>query len=217
MSDPVPIESRAGMPPHRLLTTLGGAGAIAGLLIVFVFQWTQPTIRPHKAAALRLAIHEVLHQPDRFDTLYVVDETLTRELAADQNPDTFEQVYVGYRNNEQVGVAIVSGEPGFQDVVRVIFGYDVANRTILGMKVLENKETPGLGDKIAKDSSFIVQFAGLQTPLVGVRPRDATEDLHEVDMITGATISSRTVIRIINNALLRFDPLLDSTNGSANE
>ncbi len=78
------------------------------------------------------------------------------------------------------------------------------------MKVLESKETPGLGDKIEKDSAFVLQFDGAVTPLLGVKPRDATGDLHEIDMITGATISSRVVIRIINNTIERLGPLLDA-------
>jgi electron transport complex protein RnfG len=77
------------------------------------------------------------------------------------------------------------------------------------MKVLESKETPGLGDKIEKDSAFVNQFYGVQSPLVGIKARDNSGDPHEVDMITGATISSRTIIKAINNALERLGPLLD--------
>ena len=31
---------------------------------------------------------------------------------------------------------------------------------VIGMKVLESKETPGLGDKIEKDSAFVAEFRG---------------------------------------------------------
>ncbi len=192
----------------RLVATLGVGGAVAGLLIVVVWSLTQPTIQRNKAERLRAAVSEVLRAPARFDTLYVVDGALRRRGARGPTAGR-EQVYVGYAaDGRRTGFAIVAAEPGFQDVVRLIFGYDPGDRRVLGMKVLENKETPGLGDKIEKDTGFVGQFAGAATPLVGVKPDRATGAAAEVDMITGATISSRAVIRIINHALERRDPMI---------
>ena len=190
----------------RLFATLGLAGALAGLLIVLSWQLTQPTITRNKAARLRAAVEEVLAGPERFDTLYVVAGALTETPPAD---GTGEQVYVGYAGDGRVvGFAIDAAQPGFADVVRLIFGYDHARHQLLGIKVLENKETPGLGDKIEKDTAFVGQFTAAATPLRGVKVGRATGDPHEIDMITGATISSRVVIRIVNDALQRFDPLI---------
>jgi len=105
----------------------------------------------------------------------------------------------------------LAGEPGFADIVRVIFGYDPATKQILGMRVIESKETPGLGDKIEKDSAFVRQFRGALTPLLGVKVgRRQAGDQHQVDMITGATISSRVVIRIISNAVARLGPVIEN-------
>jgi electron transport complex protein RnfG len=119
-------------------------------------------------------------------------------------------VYLGYGpGSETIGFAIVAGEAGFQDVIQLIFGYDPKTRQLLGMKVLESKETPGLGDKIEKDQAFVGQFRGAQAPLVGVK-KGKRSGPREVDMITGATISSKAVIRIINNTLRRLGPLVDA-------
>lgn len=210
MSAPHPPPDRPDIPAWRLLVTLASAGAVAGLLIVVVFEWTQPSIRAYKARVLRDAVQEVLKAPASYDTLYVLDGALTTTLPPGVDTQDVEQLYVGYgTGGERLGYAMAAGEPGFQDVVRLIFGYDPATQTVLGMKVLESRETPGLGDKIEKDSSFVAQFDGAETPLLGVKPRRGTgTDPHEVDMITGATISSRTVIRIINNTIERLGPLI---------
>lgn len=194
---------------NRLLATLGTAGALAGLLIVFVFQATAPAIEAHKAEVLRQAIHEVLKAPDSYDTLFVTEGGLVVDPPDGADVRTLEQVYLGFRAGQPIGFAIAAGKPGFQDVIRLIFGYDPTTGTVLGMKVLESKETPGLGDKIEKDSTFVRQFDGATPPLTGVKRGRAGDDRSKVDMITGATISSRTVIQIIDDALARLGPLLD--------
>jgi electron transport complex protein RnfG len=211
MTAPPGVPPKAEVPVWKLLVTLGAAGAVAGFLIVFVFAWSQPIIQAYKAEQLRLAVQEVLKGPERFDTLYVYQDALVRELPTGVDGAGLQQIFLGYdEGGDRIGFAVAYGEPGFQDIVRVIFGYDRAEQTVLGMKVLESKETPGLGDKIEKDTAFVNQFDGAVAPLLGVKPREATGEAHEIDMITGATISSRVVIRIINDQIERLGPLMDA-------
>lgn len=211
---PLPPPQQKEVPPWQLVLTLAVAGAMAGFLIVFVYVATLPVITANKAEELRLAIQEVLGAPDEFDTLFVVNGELVDELPAGEDPADYDQIYPGYRSDgTRVGYAIQSAEFGFQDVVRLIFGYDASSETILGMRVLEHKETPGLGDKIVKDPEFVGQFSGSSAPLTGVKTGEGDGSQDEIDMITGATISSRAVIRIINNSLERLDPMLESYSG----
>jgi electron transport complex protein RnfG len=104
-------------------------------------------------------------------------------------------------------VAVTAREPGFQEELSLMIGLDPATGVLTGIKVLEQKETPGLGDKIETDSAFGNQFPGALTPLRRDKVR-AGGDPSEVQIITGATISSRAVIRIVNNAVARWRPLL---------
>jgi electron transport complex protein RnfG len=192
------------------VATRAGGGACAGLLLVMVFQATQPTIATYKAKMLRLAVEEVLASPTRIETLYRYDGKLQAKLPDRVDDRKLDRVYLGFREDGSVaGFAIVGADPGFQDVVRLIFGYDAASKRLLGMKVLESKETPGLGDKIEKDHDFVAQFAGALAPLVGRKGGDAGGE-SGVDAITGATISSWTVVRIINNALEDVRPELEA-------
>lgn len=200
----------ADVSPARLLAVLGLGGAVAGVLLVVVFFLTLPAIEANRARDLQMAVAEVLKGPERYDTLYVVDGALVKQVPAGADARQLEQVYLGYGpGNRPLGFALVAEEPGFQDLVRLIVGYDARAKRVLGIMVLESKETPGLGDKIQKDTAFIDQFAGAEPPLVGARSGKRSAP-REVDMITGATISSRAVIRIINNAVRRFGPMLDA-------
>ncbi len=192
---------RVDTSARRLVATLALAGALAGLIIVLVHQWTEPRIQTHRARVLREAVYEVLAGPERYETAFLVDGAFTtRTPAADTS--TLERVYVGFdAAGKPTGIAVTGQAPGFQDVIRLIFGYDPASGEVLGMKVLESKETPGLGDKIHHDSAFIGEFDHVASPLVGVKSGRETGADGEVTMITGATISSEAVIDIINARL----------------
>jgi len=194
---PPPVQVSASSV--RLISTLAFAGALAGLAIVMAFQWANPRIQAYKAKVLAEAITEVLGAPDHYETVYVENGALTT-----QPTDTagLDRVYVGYdENGKPVGVAMEWAEAGFQDVITLIFGYHPDTGDLMGMKVLDSKETPGLGDKIMKDTAFIDGFEDVGTPLVGVKKGQGNGGHDEVVMITGATISSRAVIKIINDRL----------------
>jgi len=222
MTDKVQLQDSAEAPPQeapaakevstfRLMATLTVAGALAGLLIVMVNQHTKPIIDKYKAEQLQKAVYEVLPGIERYATYYLLDGALSLLLPEGAKESEFKRVYIGYdANSELKGVAVSRGESGFQDVVQVIFGFDPSSGKILGMKVLESKETPGLGDKIFKDKAFVDQFfAGPDTPLVPVKAGAGKGRPGEIDTITGATISSKVVISIINHGLEEWSPILE--------
>ena len=190
----------------RLVATLAIAGALAGLLIVLVNQHTKPIIDKYKAEQLQLAVYEVLPGVERYNTFYLVNDALSLTLPDGAKESEYKRIYVGYdATNTVSGVAISRGESGFQDIVQVIFGFNPVNGKLSGMKILDSKETPGLGDKIFKDLVFVKQFFdGPETPLVAVKAGMGKGKPNEIDTITGATISSKVVISVINNGLKEY-------------
>jgi Na+-translocating ferredoxin:NAD+ oxidoreductase subunit G len=201
----------AGTPSAKLLATLGGAGALAGLLIVLVYRATTPAIEANRASVVQAAIAEVLQHPARWDTLYLDGGKLTKSPVGDRSK--LERAYEGFdESGKAIGVAIQAGEPGFADVISVMFGMNETDGSLLAMKILAQKETPGLGDKVEKDSAFIQQFTGAKAPIAAVK--GGRKPPSEIDAITGATISSRTVVKVINNAVARWTPLLAEYHGA---
>lgn len=199
------------VPSWKLVSMMTLAGGLAGLLIVTAFQVTLPRIQHHQGQVMQVAIREVLKSPAAFDTLYLHSGALVKTLPAGVSPQGLEKIYVGYdANGRRIGFAVSAAENGFQDLVTLMFGYDASAHRLIAMKVIANKETPGLGDKIEKDREFVNEFADAAAPLVGVKPGRGNEGPGDVAMITGATISARAVIRIINNAIARWQPLMDA-------
>ncbi len=192
--------ARIDAPPPgslRLVLTLAIAGLISGIAIIGVYELTLPTITENKARELREAVFKVLPGVSQMQPLVYRDGTLvaTTEPSADEPV-----VYGGYDDGgDFVGYAIPGAGPGFQDTIGLLYGYDASSRQVLGMEVLESRETPGLGDKIYKDLEFVANFDGLSVdPTIVAVKKGTKTGPNEVDAITGATISSKAIVRIIN-------------------
>jgi electron transport complex protein RnfG len=193
------VESSSEPTSTRLITTLGLAGLFSGLVLVGVYELTLPLILANQARALQEAVFKVLPGIERMEEMTVTDRGLA---PTQEGQDADDVVYAGYDASDQLlGYAIPGEGAGFQDTIRLIYGYKPTERVIIGMEVLESRETPGLGDKIIKDAAFRESFGSLAVDpeIVPVAP-GAKSSSNEIDTITGATISSKAVVKIINAA-----------------
>ncbi len=97
-------------------------------------------------------------------------------------------------------------EIGYAGAIDLMVGIK-ADGTLINYKILECKETPGLGVKIGFDS-FKNQFLNRSTGTVG--EWKVKKDGGDIDAVTAATISSRAAIDAIQNAVLQFNALKES-------
>ena len=181
----------------RLVMTLAIAGLISGVAIIGIYETTLPTITANKARELREAVFKVLPGVSRMQALVYRDG---RILAVSEPQKDEPVVYGGYdEQGDFVGYAMPGAGPGFQDTIALLYGYLPHDKKVVGMEILESRETPGLGDKIYKDADFVAEFSDLsvEPEIVTVKKGTGTQDNH-VDAITGATISAKAVVRIIN-------------------
>ncbi len=125
--------------------------------------------------------------------------------------DRQQRVYRAVADDDtQVGWVLPASGQGFADRIEVLIGLDPQLSTITGLFVLDQKETPGLGNFITDDDLFLNQFAGLSAdaPLVVTRT-DPTPGSNQILALTGATISSESVATIVNEAIQNLkEPLL---------
>ncbi len=112
-------------------------------------------------------------------------------------------------DGRHVGWVIKAAGQGFADKIELLIGLDPKAERITGMYVLEQKETPALGSKIT-DDWFQKQFDGKSTTsLITVTKTDPKKDSNEIRAISGATVSSESVSKIVNNAVEEFRANLD--------
>ena len=199
----------------KLVLALGIAGFISGIILVGTFVYTDPVIRANKEAAIQRAIFKVLPDCATYTPLTLADGKLKEyQPEATKKKETTKEVkliYAGYNaNHELIGFAIPGSEPGFQDIIATIFGYDAGKKVIIGFEVLESKETPGLGDKIFKDADFQTNFTALSVePEIVPVKKGEKQNPNEVETITGATISSKAVVRLLNNTMAIWQQTID--------
>ena len=198
-----------------MMATLGFAGMFSGLAIVGIYLVTLPRIERNRAEALEAAIYRVLQGAISRVAFVLRDDALFRYQSPDGSLPKEEAVYGGYDEaGALVGFAIPAEGGGFQDTIKLIYGYDVTSQRVVGMEVLESRETPGLGDKIIKDADFVGDFRNLAVePEIVATKKGATQE-NEVDAISGATISSVAVVRIINESNRRWLARLEAAGGN---
>lgn len=133
-------------------------------------------------------------------------ESVKRNLVEEEWPTGGRTAYrIREGSNDRIGFEF-SGQ-GFWDGIRGIVVLQGDLSRITGLRILEQKETPGLGGRIEEDS-FLRQFEGIapdwQAPPMerlvlnkGASGRNG----NRVDGITGATQTSVALIRMLNLAL----------------
>lgn len=181
----------------KMIVVLTVISVLSGAILSTWDNITKPKIEAYKLQELQKAIAEVLPQFDAYNEVKDGDMTL----------------YIGVLEDmpEPVGVAFEAVGNGFQGKISIMVGMNTEFSEIYAIKILEQIETPGLGTKIVEDPTnkkdpywWSNQFKGLQTnPEIGVVKNVKLTRPTDIQAITGATISSRSVVAILNAQIKR--------------
>lgn len=200
-----------------LISTLGVVAMLSGLLVVMVYEYTKPIIAENQRLATERAIFKVLPTATSRLTFILNKGKITPALT--DGKSTGELIYVGYdAENQFVGLALNAAEQGYQDIVKLLYGYNPDTGCITGYDVLKSTETPGFGTKITTDEEFLSNFNCLdakvnqeQSGLINVikTVRHGTKrNPWEIDAISGSTITSNAVGRMFNKSGQKLHPLI---------
>lgn len=101
---------------------------------------------------------------------------------------------------ELVGWVMPMAGQGYADRIEVLVGMNADLTTLEGIWVLDQKETPGLGDYITADY-FRERFEGKSSDLTLTVVKGEAQRPQDIQALTGATVSSESVTRIVNRAM----------------
>lgn len=204
-------------PVWHLYRTLVGIGVICGLLIVAAYQFTLPIIRHNKIEARKLAVLEVLPGAVQARTFRPFADGNYAAVADDSEGEDL--AFAGFdAEHRLVGVAVAAHGNGYQDEVRVLYGYSFEQQAIIGIRILESRETPGLGDRAETDPDFLANFVRLDVGLddsgatlrhqIEFQKHGQKQQPWQIDGITGATVTSSAIARMLRQSAAAVVPQL---------
>ena len=165
--------------------TLVASAAVGGVYMI-----TKEPIAQAKVAAVNAALQQVLPE---------YEATTSQTIEVNSLPVVAHTATVA---DKAVGYAVESlSKNGFGGTVRLMVGFDTEGN-ILNINVLEQKETPGLGTKMAEENNAL---------LLSLKDKNASEvnmtvkkDGGDIDALTAATISSRAYAEAVAVAYEAF-------------
>ena len=203
MSDPI--------SSTRLVATLGCISLVAGVLIAATYKITEKPIAANQSRIMQEAVFQVLPGAARRR-----DVLLEAGGARDCKPGEKPSFYAAEDEaGNFIGYALRATGRGYAGNVDILYGYSPEKKAVIGMKVLQSNETPGLGDKITKDPLFLENFKALDVSDVAAHPIVAVKhgkkmNPWEIDGISGSTVSSKAVGDALRESTMRMVPLLSS-------
>ena len=129
------------------------------------------------------ALKEIFGEEKRFTAL---EESQLKEII--EADASVLEIFEVYNGENLEGYAIKTVTVGYGGDIVTLTWVSKDEQNIVGMKILEHSETPGLGAK-AEEPEFTERFAG----------KSISEEV-EVEVLSGATITSKAVMFGVNNA-----------------
>jgi len=156
------------------------------------------------------ATHErIAHEmeQDQIETLSQVlpaslyDNNLLTDTKNITDGDTATTFYLAKKAGVVVGVAYPVVGYGYSGAINMIIGVNTAGE-ILGVRVTNHAETPGLGDKIEiNKDTWITSFDGQSLASKTQQQWQVKKDGGDFDQFTGATITPRAVVGAVYQGL----------------
>lgn len=179
------------MRRHGVILAMFAAGTTA--LSALVYTLTKETIAEQAAIVQKKLLDQVIP-----NDLY--DNELTKECYLVTNEAILgnkqpRRLYLARKNGEPVAAALeTTALDGYSGAIHLLVGADFKG-TVLGVRVTEHHETPGLGDKIeTRISDWITHFSGKKIASDNDPKWAVKKDGGEFDQFTGATITPRAVV-----------------------
>ncbi len=193
------LKEREGMMPAIVLTIVC---VITGLLLAFTNNVTKDKIALAEQNAAMEQMRALLPEASEFTAL--TEEELT-ELTEGENIKGLTSVFEAKADGEMKGYVFTAETKGYGGMLPLMLA--VRNDgTISGMSIMTNEETPGLGKKV-ESPDFTNQFNEKPADK-NFNYRDPSDSQQKMDAVTGATISSASVMSSVNKALKAYRALV---------
>lgn len=172
-------------------------------LVAYTFDSTEERIAENQRRALLNSLNELVPS-DRYDNNIFSDILMVSEpeLLGTDEPVP---VYRARKGGWPVAAVLSPVAPdGYNGNIRLLVAVNL-DGTLAGVRVVQHRETPGLGDGIeARRSDWILGFDGKSLSNTATKEWQVKRDGGGFDQFTGATITPRAVVKTVHKALVYF-------------
>ena len=197
-------------PPSAMKMAVRTAVILFLFVVVFTgllsgaYLWTQPTIAAAAAEEKMTLIDEVLPRASYDNDL--LKDALQLPPSPALGQDEASTAYRARRAGRPSALVLEAVAPdGYAGKIRLLIAF-AADGAVLGVRVTQHKETPGLGDYIEpkkdknKERPWITQFNGLKPAVTEEREWKVKKDGGRFDSVAGATVTPRAVVKAVRKA-----------------
>lgn len=184
--------------------TLAIIAAVCTALVAVTWQLTAEKIESNRKAHLEQSLQPAL--AGLFFDNSVTESMLTIPPPHDLPGSNSAIVYRVYAGDVPVAALFaVTARDGYSGPIRLLIGIAM-DGAITGVRVIEHRETPGLGDRIdATKSDWVLQFDGRSLLSPDATRWAIKRDGGDFDQLTGASVTPRAIIKAIKQTLSYFD------------
>jgi len=187
----------------KTISIISLLGLIFAISLSITFEKSNPIIEQNKIEFKTKLLNEVLDGLDYDnDLIGTYIHIKPNELLKNK---TEKYAYLAKKNNILQAVLIESIAPdGYSGEINILTAIR-SDGEIIGTRIIDHKETPGLGDYIdQKKSSWISNFDGMSLNNRTDPDWRVKKDQGTFDYKAGATITPRAVIKSVKNTLLFY-------------
>lgn len=194
-------EISRSMLKNSLVLALFAAVTVA--VVAITQQTTESRIAEAERAAQIRALGEIL-PAHSYDNALLDNIIYLNEPALGHRQDT--PAYLASANGKPAAVILqTSTADGYNGRITLLVGI-MADGRLSGVRAIQHKETPGLGDDIdLAKSPWIKSFDGKSLNNPAESGWAVKKDRGDFDQFAGATITPRAVVAAVHNALQYFD------------
>jgi Na+-translocating ferredoxin:NAD+ oxidoreductase subunit G len=172
-------------------------------LLAWVYLFSRPVIEDAARSEKLVVLNQIL--PPSLYNNDPLQDTITLPPEPALGTKSSSTVYRARFNNQPVGLIMdVVAPDGYSGAIKLLVAFSASGQ-VLGVRVLEHKETAGLGDYIDprkdknKNHPWIDQFNAVPTSY-GRQEWQVKKDGGQFDAYAGATISPRAVVKAVYRA-----------------
>jgi len=187
----------------KTISIISLLGLIFAVSLSITFEKSNPLIEQNKIEFKTKLLNEILDGLDYDNDLINTYISIKPNELLKNKIET--NAYLAKKNNILQAVLIESIAPdGYSGDINILTAIN-SNDEIIGSRIIDHKETPGLGDYIdQKKSTWIFSFNGMSFNNRADPDWRVKKDQGTFDYKAGATITPRAVIKSVKNTLIFY-------------